>query len=42
MKIGRFFESGRETFGFVKDDHVATREEITYETGVPLVRIDEK
>ena len=36
MKIGRFFESGRETFGFVKDDRVATREEITYETGVPL------
>ena len=29
-------ESGRETFGFVKDDHIATREEITYETGVPL------
>ena len=36
MKIGRFFESGRETFGFVKDDRVSTREEITYETGVPL------
>ena len=36
MKIGRFMESGRETFGFVKDDHIATREEITYETGVPL------
>jgi 2-keto-4-pentenoate hydratase/2-oxohepta-3-ene-1,7-dioic acid hydratase in catechol pathway len=36
MKIGRFMESGKETFGFVKGDHVATREEITYETGVPL------
>jgi 2-keto-4-pentenoate hydratase/2-oxohepta-3-ene-1,7-dioic acid hydratase in catechol pathway len=36
MKIGRFFESGKETFGFVKDERVATREEITYETGVPL------
>jgi 2-keto-4-pentenoate hydratase/2-oxohepta-3-ene-1,7-dioic acid hydratase in catechol pathway len=36
MKIGRFIESGRETFGFVKDERVATREEIIYETGVPL------
>lgn len=36
MKIGRFFESGKETFGFVKEDRVATREEITYQTGVPL------
>lgn len=29
-------ESGKETFGFVKDERIATREEITYETGVPL------
>ena len=29
MKIGRFEESGKETFGFVKDGRVATREEIT-------------
>jgi len=36
MKIGRFVESGKETFGLIKDGHVATREEITYETGVPL------
>ncbi len=36
MKIGRFEESGKETFGFVKDGHVATREEIQYATGVPL------
>ena len=36
MKIGRFNDSGKETFGFVKDGHVATREEITYATGVPL------
>src|SRR3990172_8339781 len=36
MKIGRFVESGKETFGLVKDGHVATREEITYETGIPL------
>ncbi len=36
MKIGRFEESGKETFGFVKDGYVATREEIQYATGVPL------
>lgn len=36
MKIGRFMESGKETFGFVKNERIATREEITYETGVPL------
>ena len=36
MKIGRFEESGKETFGFVKDGMVATREEIQYATGVPL------
>ncbi len=36
MKIGRFQESGKETFGIVKDGQVATREEIIYTTGVPL------
>lgn len=36
MKIGRFVKNGKETFGFVKDGRVATREEITYATGVPL------
>ncbi len=36
MKIGRFVKNGKETFGFVKDGRVATREEITYTTGVPL------
>ena len=36
MKIGRFKESRKETFGFVKDGQVATREEIIYATGVPL------
>ena len=36
MKIGRFKEAEKETFGFVKDGRVATREEITYTTGVPL------
>ena len=36
MKIGRFKESGKETFGFVKDGRVATRDDIRYATGVPL------
>jgi len=36
MKIARFEESGKETFGFVKDGRVATREDIIYATGVPL------
>ncbi len=36
MKIARLLESKKETYGFVKDDSVATKEEITYETGVPL------
>lgn len=36
MKIGRFEESGKETFGLIKDGRVATREEIMYATGVPL------
>ena len=36
MKIGRFYKSERETFGFIKDDQIATREQITYDTGVPL------
>ena len=36
MKIGRFKESGKETFGFVKDGRVATKEDIQYATGVPL------
>ena len=36
MKIGHFVKDGKETFGFVKDGQVATREEITYATGVPL------
>ncbi len=36
MKIARFLESGKETFGLVKDGKIATREQITFETGVPL------
>ena len=36
MKVGHFIKDGKETFGFVKDGRLATREEITYATGVPL------
>ncbi|MFQ5572944.1 MAG: fumarylacetoacetate hydrolase family protein, partial [Nitrosopumilaceae archaeon] len=36
MKIIRFLEDSKESFGLVKDDNVATREQITIETGVPL------
>jgi len=36
MKIARFLESSKETFGLVKDGKIATREQITFETGVPL------
>lgn len=36
MKIGRFLISGKETYGFVQDDHVATKEEIISKTGIPI------
>jgi 2-keto-4-pentenoate hydratase/2-oxohepta-3-ene-1,7-dioic acid hydratase in catechol pathway len=36
MKILRISKDGKETFGLLKDDHFATREQITYDTGVPL------
>lgn len=36
MKIVRLSQSNKETYGFVKDDRVATKEKITYDTGVPL------
>ena len=36
MKIGRFREKDSETYGFVKDELVVTKEEITFQTGVPL------
>ena len=36
MKIARFLDSNKETYGLVKNGHVATKEEITYQTGVPL------
>ena len=36
MKIARLLDGEKETFGLVKGDNVATKEEITYKTGVPL------
>lgn len=36
MKIARLMNDGRETYGFIKDGKVATKETITYETGVPI------
>ena len=36
MKIARLYKSGKETFGLVKDNFLATREQITYDTGIPL------
>ena len=36
MKIVRLLDGEKETFGLVKGDRVATKEEIVYKTGVPL------
>lgn len=36
MKIARLIESNNETYGFVKDGYVSTKDEITYETGIPI------
>jgi 2-keto-4-pentenoate hydratase/2-oxohepta-3-ene-1,7-dioic acid hydratase in catechol pathway len=36
MKIARLVRGGKETYGIIKDGNVATKENITYETGVPL------
>jgi len=36
MKIARLVESNKETYGFVKDGQVSTKDEITYEMGVPI------
>ena len=36
MKIVRLAEGNNETYGLVKDSKVATKDEITYQTGVPL------
>ena len=36
MKIVRLSYDNSETYGFVKGDKVATKDEITYQTGVPI------
>jgi 2-keto-4-pentenoate hydratase/2-oxohepta-3-ene-1,7-dioic acid hydratase in catechol pathway len=36
MKIARLSYKNNETYGFVKGDKVATKDEITYRTGVPI------
>ena len=36
MKIARLEHENNETYGFVKGDKVATKDEITYLTGVPI------
>jgi 2-keto-4-pentenoate hydratase/2-oxohepta-3-ene-1,7-dioic acid hydratase in catechol pathway len=36
VKIGRFLISGKETYGFVKDGRIATKEEIISKTGIPI------
>jgi 2-keto-4-pentenoate hydratase/2-oxohepta-3-ene-1,7-dioic acid hydratase in catechol pathway len=36
MKIARLLHENSETYGFVKGDKVATKDEITYQTGVPI------
>ena len=36
MKIARLSKNNSETYGFVKGDKVATKDEVTYQTGVPI------
>jgi 2-keto-4-pentenoate hydratase/2-oxohepta-3-ene-1,7-dioic acid hydratase in catechol pathway len=36
MKIARLIQDGKETYGIIKDSHVATKESIISETGIPL------
>jgi 2-keto-4-pentenoate hydratase/2-oxohepta-3-ene-1,7-dioic acid hydratase in catechol pathway len=36
MKIARLSYDNSETYGFVKGDKIATKDEITYQTGVPI------
>ena len=36
MKIGRLLHKNIETYGFVKGDKVATKDEITFLTGIPI------
>ena len=36
MKIARLVQDGKETYGLIKDDRVATKDNITYQTGIPI------
>jgi len=36
MKIARLLQENNETYGFIKEEKVATKDEITYLTGVPI------
>lgn len=36
MKIGRFLIADKETYGFVRDGQIATKEEIITKTGIPI------
>ena len=36
MKIARMRKGGNETYGLVQDDKIATKDDITYSTGVPI------
>ena len=36
MKIARIVQGDNETYGFIKGDKIATKDEITYLTGIPL------
>jgi len=36
MKIARVVKSGKETFGLVKNGKIATKDDITHSTGIPI------
>ncbi len=36
MKIGRFLVGNKETYGFIKNNKIATKEEIMSKTGIPI------
>ena len=36
MKIARLVQDEKETYGLIKDDRVATKDDITYQTGIPI------
>ena len=36
MKLAKLVRVGKETYGLIKDDRVATKDDITYQTGIPI------